>query len=255
MSRSMLLIVLGLSLIFNVFFLLGRFGPGTVATADPAERLAQSLDLTQLQRTRFDELRTELQVETAAPRARIAQLQQALADELETESPDIDRVRDLTDQIAGERRSARALAADHLGSFIDMLDPDQRRRLGRRLGEASRRHHPPLPDLTEFDVNGDGEIDQSEHEAARKLVHQRHEELRQRRQAMAEEFDADGDGTLSPDERRAFREALLERGLHHPRRGPRGERRGPGGKQPHEHPPHDHPPHGGPGSDGPPPPA
>jgi hypothetical protein len=69
MTRTLLIIALLLSLVFNAFFLLGRFSTETVATADPAQRLAQSLDLTDRQRVRFNELRTQLHADTAAPRA------------------------------------------------------------------------------------------------------------------------------------------------------------------------------------------
>ena len=263
MSRMVLTILLLLSLVFNAFFLLGRFSADPVAVADPGERLAQSLKLTDRQRIRFDELRSTLQADTAAPRARIAELQGNLASVLEEESPDLEDVRSLVEQISFEQAQARSMAADHLGSFLDLLDPDQRRRLGRRMGAMSHRSRPPT-DLSAFDVNNDGRLDETERAEATRLIHERHEAMRKKRKDLASQFDADGDGSLNPDERQAFREHLLEQGLapQHPRghrvgehdgppEGRRGEgRRGEGRRGPHNgHPPGHNPP------DEPPPPA
>lgn len=270
MSRTLLIILLLLSLIFNVFFLLGRFGTQSVAVADPGERLAQSLDLTDRQRVRFDELRSDLRADTAAPRAHIAELQSNLASALEAETPNLDRVRALVEQISTEQLAARSMAADHLGSFLDILDPDQRRRLGRRMGAMSHPNHGPA-DLSAFDTDGDGRLDETERAEATRLIRQRRDSIREQRKAMAKRFDLDGDGNLNPDERRALREHLLEQGLVRPHphdrrpddRGGHGDRRGDRRHGPHRGPNGGHPDGGPPPGDqpldtpppGPPPPA
>lgn len=264
MSRTLLTILLLLSLVFNAFFLLGRFSTESVAVADPGERLAQSLKLTDRQRIRFDELRSNLQADTAAPRAHIAELQGNLAAVLEEVSPDLERARSLVEQISTERLAAQSMAADHLGSFLDILDPDQRRRLGRRMGAMSHPDRGPA-DLSAFDADGDGRLDETERAEATKLIRERHNTMREQRKALAAQFDADGDGSLNPDERRAFREHLLEQGLapQRPRGhrvgdhdGPPEGRRGDGRRGPHNgHPPGSGPPPGHGPPDGPPPPA
>jgi Spy/CpxP family protein refolding chaperone len=264
MNNRLLSLLLGLSVLFNACFMLGWFGIGNTATADPAERLARSLDLSDRQRMRFDELRTSLDNDTASLHVHVRELRTQLAQTLEQDAPNIDRVRELVAEISTQQMETRVIAAGHLSSFLDLLDPDQRRALGRRLGAAGKRH---LPEhlLSSFDTDGNGEIDDEERQNARAAMQLRHEAMREQRKAMAEQFDSDGDGTLNPEERQALREHLLEQGLIPPHRGDgardgrgngEGRRRGSGrrGPGPDGAPdsPRDGPPPGHPPGDAPP---
>ena len=261
MNARILALLLGLSVLFNACFVLGWFGIGnTAAAADPAERMAQSLDLSDRQRMRFDELRTSLDNDTASLRNHVRELRGQLAQTLEQDAPDIDRVRELVAEISTQQMETRVIAADHLSSFLDLLDPKQRRALGRRLGAAGK-HHMPEHLMSSFDTDGNGEIDDAEREKARAAMQQRHEAMREQRKAMADQFDADGDGTLNPEERQALREHLLEQGLISSHRGDgnrdgrgnsEGRRRGSGRRGPGPDGPQDGPPPGHPPGDGPP---
>ena len=248
MNRRTLTILLSLSVLFNVCFVMGWAGLGTTATADPADRLAQSLDLTERQRTCLNELRSSMQAETASLHSHVAQLRGHLATLLEEDSPDIDAVRSLVQQISTERLEARTITAAHLSQFIDLLDGKQRRLLGRRLGEG-RRHHLPPHIVQQLDTDGDGVVSEQEQDAGIARTREYHDRMRRERHALAEQFDVDGDGTLDEAERTAYREHLLAQGLR-VRGGHEGEgrrhgegRRGDGrrGRSPHGSPPSDGP--------------
>lgn len=66
--------------------------------------------------------------------------------------------------------------------------------------------------MTKFDVNGDGELDQAERNAAKQTVPKAmQQKLKgQRMQAIKGAFDTNGDGTLDQAERQAAKEALPE---------------------------------------------
>ena len=255
MSKRALVVLLGLSVLFNACFVLGWIGASSTATADASNRLATSLDLNDAQRHRLDEMQQSLRSETGAIRAHVAQLRQSLAASLEAKSPDLQHVRTLVAEISSQQREAQTIAADHLGTFLDMLSPEQRRAFGRRLGRGPR-HLPPPHVLEQYDADEDGEVNEHELATAMDDIRTRHAEMRERRQALAEQFDADGDGRLDETERAALREQLLEEGLMSPHhadreRGPgdghrRGPRRGRGQGRNGEGPPPDGP--------GPPPP-
>jgi hypothetical protein len=262
MSRRTLSIALLLSLIFNAFFLIGWLGgTGNAALADPADRLARSLELTPRQQMRFAELRSSVTAETLTLHAHIAELRDALAQTLEADAPDLERVRMLVGEISSEQANTQTIAASHLGSFIDILDKDQRRMLGRRLGGGRHPEHLHA-NLKAFDANDDGTIDKDERAAAMEQIRAKHEDRRRQREEIARQFDADGDGTLSGDERQALREHLLEQGLMPPHFGDRngrpgvgrGEGRGEGRGAGRGEGRGQRGPRGGPGRGGPPPP-
>ncbi|MCH2138113.1 MAG: periplasmic heavy metal sensor [Phycisphaerales bacterium] len=230
MNTRTLLILLSLSLLFNACFIAGWIGASNLAAAGAGagiDRLAQSLELDDVQRKHLDELHASMRSETAAIQAHVGTLRRQLAQALESDSPDLEHVRTLVADISAEQREAQMIAADHLGSFLDMLDPKQRRTLGRRLGRGGHHHMPPPHVLEPYDADDNGQLDDDELASAMSDIRSRHERIRERQAELAREFDADGDGRLNGEEREALRAKLLEEGLlppHHGDRAGRGER-------------------------------
>lgn len=84
---------------------------------------------------------------------------------------------------------------------------------------------PPPEIVAQFDLDGDGKLNDKERKAARDAMReQRRAKKQEHRQKMLEQFDADGDGKLSEEERKAARES---RGKD--RKGP--EKKGPDAAQ------------------------
>ena len=68
------------------------------------------------------------------------------------------------------------------------------------------KHRVPPAVLEQFDANGDGKLDESEHKTAREAMREKHQAMREK---MLEAFDADGDGKLDESERKAMHEARM----------------------------------------------
>ena len=229
MTKFRLVVALfALSLIFNIFFVIGALGHrpprGQLAEITQA---AQELDLDSRQSSRFGELRAEFRAEAALIGQELHQIRQKIAEQLDAESPDSEQLAELMQRESELISQRRRTAKQHFGHFVDILTPSQRQDLGHRMhpkhGTNERPADPPQV-VAQFDADGDGKLNDEERSEAHQAMDRRRERNYRRRAEMREHFDADGDGQLSPQEREALRAWLLDQGLGSPRNegGPRG---------------------------------
>jgi len=190
MSRktSLLIFLLVLSLSFNAFFILGamRALPASVESGEPAAEnanetepapqpaetvLANELNLNEQQRTVYDRLAAQ----HADERARLIEEQTLAREELinafNEEAPDRMRIRELIEQYVSITAQLQAESAAKFREFMNALTPAQRAVIANRIrsgegrqGEASR---PLPPNLREFDLDGDGQLNPREAHRAR----------------------------------------------------------------------------------------
>ena len=271
MTKFRLVIALfALSLIFNIFFVIGalerRPPRGRLAEITQA---ARELDLAAQQSSRCGNLRAEFRAEADLIGQELHQIRGEIADQLNADSPDSEELSELMQRESELILQRRSTATQHFAHFVDILTPSQRHDLGHRMhpehGPNERPADPPQV-VAQFDADGDGKLNDEERIEAHQAMGRRREQGFRRRAEMREQFDADGDGQLSPQEREALRAWLLEQGLESPRNegGPKGgrhhrgdhrpPRRGPNrtGEPPKTPPSHgsDPPPPGPPPADG-----
>ncbi|MDP7070108.1 MAG: periplasmic heavy metal sensor [Phycisphaerales bacterium] len=258
MKSRLLLVLLILSLIFNVFFLIGALRqPAKRNAMAELARVAHELRLDDRQAERFGELRDSFRGEAGVVGEELREVRQAIRDALASESVDTAALEQLMARESELIASRRELAAGHFGRFVDLLTPQQRHDLGRRL-HGGRGERPGDPHLLvqKFDADGDGALDDVEWREAHRLMEQRRDKRAVRREELRRQFDLDANGELEPEEREAMRAWLLEQGFSPPQDGPR--RHPPRGDGPRGGPPPGggHGPRGGPppgGGPGPPP--
>ncbi len=215
MKRNLIWLALAMSVLFNVFFVVGfaraRAQLELVESSNGASRVvASELDLNDEQRAVFSTLRASMRDEMTAYRDEIALTQSELAAELGKENPDLERVRNLVARKAELHRERRLAGSQRFNEFLGVLSPEQCRVMSRRFHHGPPGRGRPFDALERFDANGDGKLDDEERAAAREFMETRHRERRQRRQEALERFDADGDGQLDAEERDALREWRLQ---------------------------------------------
>jgi uncharacterized membrane protein len=231
MTKFRLVIALfALSLIFNIFFVIGALGKrpprGRLAKITQA---ARELDLDAQQSSRFGEIQAEFRVEADLIGQELHQIRGEIADQLNADSPDSEELSELMQRESELILQRRSTATQHFGHFVDILTPSQRHDLGHRMhpkhGTNERPADPPQV-VAQFDADGDGKLNDEERIEAHQAMDRRREQAFRRRAEMREQFDADGDEQLSPQEREAMRAWLLEQGLKPPRNegGPKGGR-------------------------------
>ena len=248
MNRSTLIFLLGLSVLFNIFFVAGAMTWRVPAEADEATSVtdvAQKLGLDEKQTEAFSSMRRQFETESVVIGQQLRRVREMIAEELADDAPDVEQLRNLSTQEASLLAERRNIGVDQFTYFVDMLSPKQRRTLGHRLSDHPRGRRVSAQEMEKraiekFDANGDGLLDDMERDQAREFAKQENEERRMRRKQTRMQFDLDGDGVLSPDEHEAFRTFILENRESHGRHRP-----------PHDRPPHDRPPHDRP--HGPPP--
>ncbi|MEE2907541.1 MAG: periplasmic heavy metal sensor [Planctomycetota bacterium] len=253
MSRSILFFLLCLSVLFNVFFIVGAMTwrvSDTTSESGEVNKVVQVLDLDTRQADTFRTMRKEFRTESAVLGQQLRRLRSMIAEELASDQPDVERLRLLTEQESLLQAERHVVGTNQFTDFVGILSPDQRRQLGRRLMGPPGSGHPPEDierrALEKFDVNGDGLLDEQERATARDFARQMQAERRAHRRQLERRFDLDGDGQLSPEEQEALRQYLLEN------RGQRGDRRG-RGDRPHPPDRRNAPPPGGNPPSGPPP--
>ncbi len=237
MSARILLILLTISMVFNVAVLIGYVqskavmpaeqpsspapAPNNLAAQRPMlERLARELRLDESQARAFRELLARQQQQATVFNDSLAMLRQELREELRKPEPELSRVRSLLDQESGMTRQRRLADAEVYGEFVTLLNADQRQRLSEResaknrQGQEHRQQNPTPPDvLRRFDRNGNGRLDPDEARDARQYLQSRRHELAPKAAQLPPLwpwFDRDGDGELDEIERGTMMRFLRE---------------------------------------------
>ena len=212
MTRSTLAFLLGLSLLFNIFFIAGAMTwrvPAEVNEATRVSRIVTELGLDGQQEEVFKSMQQQFSMESAVIGEQLSRVRQMISAELESDAPDVEELRNLSSQEASLLTDRRTMGVDQFTYFVDMLSPKQRRDLGRRLsGHPRGRHESPRKmeqrAIEKFDSNGDGLLDDAERKNARAFAKQEHEKRRMHREQTRMQFDLDGDGSLSSEETRGL---------------------------------------------------
>ena len=237
MTRGPLIFLLVLSFLFNIFFVMGAMtwrGEETQQTAASVDSVIRKLDLDQRQAEVFRSLYSDFKLQSAVIGEDLSRIRRSIGRQLEQDTPDINRLRELAAEETALRAERHEIAGDQFTHFVDLLNPAQRRTLGHRLMGSPRPPRPPVGEferreLAIFDQDGDGSLNPEEREEARRFHRHRMEMRRQHRLQEERRFDANGDGRLSLEEQAAYRDFLLNL----PDRPPRDF--GPAGRPPHEH--------------------
>ncbi|MBT8484208.1 MAG: periplasmic heavy metal sensor [Phycisphaerales bacterium] len=231
MIKSTLGLLLALSLLFNVFFVVGFVRAQRLADAaqvESASLVGRELDLDQDQEQEFAELRATMHEQRRVAQEALALVHREIMTEMSKGDLDIDRLETLVDREMEIQREIRMAAIEHLRRFADRLTPEQRRMMLSRFAGSGGRHHRRFAEmLKRFDENGDGQLDPDEQAKARAFHEQRRRERGQRgagpdrdnfgnrrdegRRRFIDAFDEDGDGELNEQERAAREEWIRQR--------------------------------------------
>ncbi|NOZ22617.1 MAG: periplasmic heavy metal sensor, partial [Planctomycetes bacterium] len=179
-ALSYLLLV---SLVFNAAFVAGYFlfrtAPETLATTEKVtEAVADDLGLNKEQREKFAALHKKNEAESAKLREAIRITRESLMTEMSKPSPNGERIRTLQDELSELYRAQREASLKRYKTFMDTLNPGQRRQVAERVERHHRRHGGrrfPLPwvskrSLQRFDADGDGNLSEEERAKAREAV-------------------------------------------------------------------------------------
>lgn len=216
MRRHLIWFLLALSVLFNVFFLVGYSNARARVIQAPASgdvsgrRIAAALELDESQQAVFDQLHQSMQDESQSLRDAMVLARQQLADELDRPEPDIECVRATVEQISQLQQQHRAAALARFSTFMGCLSDDQYRKLGRRMGAPGHRnprdrHRMPLK---RFDIDNNGVLDAEERAQAEVHMEARRQERQQRHRELEERFDVNRDGRLDEQERQELRKWL-----------------------------------------------
>lgn len=163
--HGLLILALGLSLVFNVFVLVGFVQsraanqqqrrpdefqpPGPQPGVPPHEpeetvvkRVTRELKLDDSQQKSFADLHARQRAQALVFDASMAIIRQDMSDELAKDSPDPQRLRTLIGQEADLMRERRVTGAELMSNFVSILKPEQRKTFARRVGLLP----PPGPD-------------------------------------------------------------------------------------------------------------
>jgi Spy/CpxP family protein refolding chaperone len=204
MKHRALLGALGLSLLFNIFVLVGfvqsraghrdglymeRHRPHDQASEQrgnnpPINRWRRDLNLDEKQLRTMASLHEHHRQRSAVFDQSIALVRQSMREEIRKEQPDIERVRELVNEEAELFRQRRMTEANAFGKFMDELTPEQRKAMMERMRRSGSNQPPQIPPkiLERFDADGSGHLDATEMREARR-------EMDRRRREMAESQD------------------------------------------------------------------
>ncbi|MBM43966.1 MAG: hypothetical protein CMJ36_02990 [Phycisphaerae bacterium] len=241
-KRPILNILLGCSIVFNVFFIFGAMqwrslDRKPIGHAGMVKRVVDAMNLDDDQRIAFESMHEDFEAETAVISEQISELESSIANLLASDDPDLQQVDVLIEQKTLLRNERRRAGSERFEAFLAMLTPEQRHELGRRM-EQRQRHAGSDQGrldrlLKRFDENGNGTLEPDEQKQADAFLEQRRNERQRPVDAtLFSRFDLDEDGLLSPDEADELGAYLQSdrprrggpaRGPHGPR-GPRGPR-------------------------------
>lgn len=170
MKSPFIVLLLALSVLFNVFFLAGyvqaRRAVADVANA-PAltEQVRGELGLDAAQTALFDDLRRKWRDDAEVYAESLALLRQDMVEELDRDPRDAARLGEVLEREAELRRQWRFAEAGRFGDFLGALTPEQRRKLMGRMERGGPRRGGRL--MQQFDVNRNGMLEPEERAAAR----------------------------------------------------------------------------------------
>jgi len=234
-------------------------GPGRRGGGGGGPMFPRELNLEPAQKEVFEQLRLSMREEEAVLDQTMAGVRGQLAEELNKDEPNIDRLRELIAQQGDLMQQRRVAAANRFADFLNVLSPEQTRIMARHMlrnmpergergyGKDGRDGSGPgrMPGdlMKRFDADGDGTLNETERAAAQAEFEAHRREWETKRAELRARFDADKNGELDREETTLMRQWLLE---NRPRERGGRERGGPG--------PDRHGPDSNDGPDGPPPP-
>lgn len=225
MKNRLLLLLLILSLVFNIFFILGAIRHQQ--NRDPLHRIqavARHLDLEPRQEELLSELRASYRESTSVIQDQIRTARAQIAEVLDkTHNNDDSQIQDLMARVTMLMTERRDIASSCFERFVDLLNPRQKRQLSRQLHRLERdRRDSPSRTLRRFDADGDGQLNEQEQQQAEGARQFYWNEAAKDRRKLRARFDLDQNGALNPEEREAMRSWMLDRGIKPPQRGPHG---------------------------------
>lgn len=184
MKSKALLVALGVSMLFNVFVLVGfarartQHPRGPMNDSRMIERMVSDLNLDERQRNVLVSLRDDQRKQAEEFNENLALIRENLNAELRNSSPDLEAIRELVADEAELFHQRKLAGADMFGRFLSELTPDQRQKL-RDLQRPPHREPPKLgPRIIErFDVNRNGRLDPDEMREARQEMERRRRDM------------------------------------------------------------------------------
>jgi Spy/CpxP family protein refolding chaperone len=195
----------------------------------------RELELDPAQKEIFEQLRQSMREEEAVLDQAMAGVRGTLAEELQNDEPNIDRLRELIARQGDLMQQRRVGAANRFADFLNVLTPEQTRVMARHMlrnmprpGEGGRdgKGGPgklPAEIVRRFDADGDGVLNDSERASAQTEFEMHRREWEARRAELRQRFDADANGELDRAETALMRQWLIE---NRPRDRERGRDRG-----------------------------
>jgi Spy/CpxP family protein refolding chaperone len=192
MKQKWLIWALCLSLVFNMFVLLGfvrartnqgaRIPPPTMTDVRPAAAdfgvIARELKLDEQQRAVFRSMQEERRRTSAETEQSLMLVRQSIREEISREQPDVARIRELVHEETDLLRQRRMAEATMFSRFMDELRPEQRRAFKSKMAQSAQQHERPVPRqmLEMFDHNKNGHLDADELREARQEMQRRRQQ-------------------------------------------------------------------------------
>jgi len=218
----------------------GPRGDGPGRRPDGARMFPRELELDPAQKEVFEQLRQSMREEEAVLDETMAGVRKQLADELQNDEPNVDRLRELIARQGDLMQQRRVGAANRFADFLNVLSPEQTRIMAKHMlrympgrgagGEGGGRPRDGSPGkmppelMKRFDADNDGTLNDTERMAAQAEFEKHRRDWEARRAELRARFDADKDGELDHDEAAQMRQWLLENRSKHEGRGRDGER-------------------------------
>ncbi|MCH2149899.1 MAG: hypothetical protein MK095_10755 [Phycisphaerales bacterium] len=124
MTRSTLIFLLGLSLLFNIFFIAGAMTWRMPVEADESAGVSDvvnQLGLDDQQEEAFKSMRRQFDMESAVIGQQLRRVREMISDELGSDAPDVEQLRNLSAQEASLLADRRTMGVDQFTYFVDML--------------------------------------------------------------------------------------------------------------------------------------
>ena len=208
----------------------GRHGDGPSRRPDGARMFPRELELDPAQKEVFEQLRQSMREEEAVLDETMAGVRKQLADEVQNDEPNVDRLRELIARQGDLMQQRRVGAANRFADFLNVLSPEQTRIMAKHMlrnmpgrghgsGDGGRDGGRPRdgspgkmpPELMKrLDVDGDGILNDTERMAAQAEFEKHRRDWEARRAELRARFDADKNGELDHDEAAQMRQWLLE---------------------------------------------